>query len=241
MKKTIVFAIVLALVFAIAAPAFAAGEAFTTTFETNNEAGRKFKLDGKKVETLPEDLLVAVVTYAGDAAFSGKLEISYPAELTYVGSVYNAEGLDMGMAAINDKEAGKVTFAFAHSGALEAGEIAAVAFTYDADAMAGKTVKVDVACTELLDENAAALENKCEGAEYTFKAAEPIESEDPKPTDDGNDDPKPTDDGNDEPKPNESEDTEEPTTPGKTGAASLAAVAVISVVAGLGAIALRKE
>ena len=247
MKKTIVFAIVLALVFAIAAPAFAEGASITSKFGIENGKFKYTAAGEDKAKTVElENVLVLTVDITADSnAASGVVNVKYNQdELTYAG--YEAKGF--GTSVVNEPTgsagtAGVVKLAGAGTDEItDATTLIKVAFTFDAAAMAGKTTKAEVECPELLNGDGEEVTvASATGAEYTFAAvAEPSTVPSTVPSTQPSTVPSTQPSG--VVTPSESATTSESgNIPAKTGAASLAAVAVISVVAGLGAIALRKD
>ena len=267
MKKTLVFAIVLALVMAIAAPAFAETGMTAELKLAEKAEGFKYTAEGtdKAEKKDLENVLVVEVSVTGQEVCNGIAIVKFPAELTYAGY----KTALFGAVAVNEPTlpsgtAGQIKAAMAGATAIEEdGVFFAVAFTYDAAAMAGKTVKVDVEIPELMDESGEDITMADFSAEYTFDTDVPTEtpsetpSETPtnKPTTEPTNEPtteptneptteptnEPTQPGNSDNTGDNNGDDNNTVVPGPTGSASLVAVAVISVVAGLGAIALRKE
>ena len=242
MKKTLVIAIVLALVFAIAAPAFAVTpiklsaklEMGPVTADDEFVTGEDEHAAEEAAEALILTISIEDVT-AEDNVCGGSIDVAYDAtKLDEIGFRVGDGGKPIfGSTVVNDTQDGAIKIAAANaSPAKKGGAIAQIAFKFDKAALAGQTVAVELKAYEWVSAESTPVEvgTKEFKAEYTFEGTAPTTEPTTEPTADPSGDASGDAD-------NSGETPVAPT----TGAASLAVVAVVSIVAGLGALALRKE
>ena len=245
MKKTLIFAIVLAFIMAIAAPAFAeAGELAFEVVMAKESGTFKYTAKGesKAADVELTDAIVAEVKVNGEPT-DGTVTVKFDEKLTYAGFNWKSFAFADAMCQVNEPTLetgteGQIKFAFAGTETITAGTILKVAFT--AELQPGEEVKVEVIDADMHNEEGETYTNKLGEGVYKEEAA-PVESQEPTPVESQ----EPTPVESQEPTPVESQEptpveSQKPVGP-DTGAPSLVAVAVISIVAGLGAIALRKE